>query len=368
MSLAVTFPRPEFMRAALRLARKGAGRTSPNPAVGAVVVRGGKVVGEGYHRAAGLPHAEVEALAAAGDRSRGADLYVTLEPCDHRGRTGPCTEAILAAGISRLAYAMEDPDPRVRGKGARRLREAGVDVHEGILEGPARELNRGFCRWVVSGRPHVTLKLAVSLDGQIGAATGNSRWITGEDARRRVHRMRSEADAILVGAGTARRDDPLLTARISGARDPRRVVLTTRPGELAGLRMFREAGGEVLIACPAAVPKREADRLRALGARVLLFPSRKGRIRAGDFLDRLGAEGITSLLVEGGGRTAGWLAAEGAVDRYVVFVAPLLLGEGVRAISGWAGRSPSSGKRLVFTSVRRAGPDLEITAEPVRSG
>ena len=237
------FPGIGFMRRAVRLARKGAGRTAPNPAVGAVVVRGGRVVGEGYHRAAGLPHAEIEALRAAGSAARGADLYVTLEPCDHRGRTGPCTAAILAAGIARVAYAMEDPNPAVSGRGARRLRDAGLVVHRGLMEDEARELNRGFCRWVVSGKPFVTLKLAVSLDGQIAAAGGDSRWITGAAARRRVHRMRSEADAVLVGGETARRDDPLLTARVPGGHDPRRVILTSRPAELARGKVFREPGG-----------------------------------------------------------------------------------------------------------------------------
>ena len=357
------FPGIGFMRRAVRLARKGAGRTAPNTAVGAVVVRGGRVVGEGYHRAAGLPHAEIEALRVAGSAARGADLYVSLEPCDHRGRTGPCTAAILAAGIARVAYAMEDPNPAVSGRGAGRLREAGLVVHRGPMEDEARELNRGFCRWVVSGKPFVTLKLAVSLDGQIAAAGGDSRWITGAAARRRVHRMRSEADAVLVGGGTARRDDPLLTARVPGGHDPLRVILTSRPAELARGKALREPGGQVIVACPKGVPERDLRAARDAGAGVLRLPARGGAVRARDFLTALGAEGVTSLLVEGGGRTAGWLAAEGAIDRYVVFVAPRLLGEGIRAVSGWASRSPTSGPRLVFTSVRRVGPDIEITAE-----
>lgn len=359
-----TFPSARFMRRALALARKGLGRTAPNPAVGAVVVRRGRVVGEGYHRAAGEPHAEVLALRAAGEKARGADLYVTLEPCVHRGRTPPCTDAVVAAGIARVAYAMEDPNPRVRGRGARRLREAGLAVHEGPLSGEAGELNRGFARWVATGRPFVTLKLALSLDGQIAAAGGASRWISGEAARRLVHRMRSEADAVLVGGGTARRDDPLLTARVRGGRSPRRVVVTTRPGALRRNRLLREGGGEVIVACPAGIPRREAERLRAIGARVLPLPSRGGRIRAADLLAALGAEGVTSLLVEGGGKTAGWLAAEGAVDRYVLFVAPLLLGEGVRALSGWACPDPQSGVRLSFEAVRRVGNDVLLVAAP----
>src|SRR3970040_1203885 len=185
------FPRPEFMRLALRLARRGKGRTSPNPAVGAVLVRGGRVVGKGYHRAAGMPHAEVMALRAAGKAARGADLYVTLEPCAHAGRTGPCTAAIIVAG-----------------KGCRTLRKAGILAVSGLMEEEARSLNRPYCRWVVSGKPFVTLKLAVSLDGQIAAASGESRWISGEAGRTMVQRMRSEADAVLVGGETFRRDAP----------------------------------------------------------------------------------------------------------------------------------------------------------------
>lgn len=358
------FPRAAFMAEALRLARKGAGRTAPNPAVGAVVVRGGRVIGKGFHAAAGQAHAEVVAMRAAGRAARGADLYVTLEPCDHRGRTGPCTAAILESGIARVAYAMQDPNPRVLGRGARRLRDAGLTVHEGLLSEDARELNRGYCRWVVSGKPFVTVKLAVSLDGQIAAATGNSRWISGEAARRAAHRMRSEADAVLVGGKTARLDDPLLTARVRGGRDPRRLVLTSRPSALLRSRLLREAGGEVLVACPSRVPRRETAALRSLGVRILALPSKGGKVPAADLLAALGSEGITSLLVEGGGSVAGWLTAEGAVDRYVLFVAPLLMGEGIRAVSGWACGDPASGRRLRFTSVRRIGADLLVTAEP----
>ncbi|MGE5247733.1 MAG: RibD family protein, partial [Verrucomicrobiota bacterium] len=205
---------------------------------------------------------------------------------------------------------------------------------------------------------------AVSLDGQIAAATGNSRWISGEKARREAHRMRSEADAVLVGGETARRDDPLLTARIRGGHDPLRVVLTSRPRALLRSRMAREAGGALLVACPAGASRRDAAALRSLGARVLSLPAKAGKVRAAALLAALGAEGITSLLVEGGGKTAGWLAEERAVDRYVLFVAPLLMGQGVRALTGWGCGEPASGRRLEFTSIRRVGDDLMITAEP----
>ena len=359
------FPHPEFMRLALRLARRGAGRTSPNPAVGAVLVKRGKVVGAGYHRAAGMPHAEVEALREAGTAARGADLYVTLEPCAHTGRTGPCAEAIIEAGVKRVAAGMQDPNPLVAGKGFRALRTAGISVVCGVMEKEAGSLNRGYCRWVVSGRPFVTLKLAVSLDGQIAAASGESRWISGEPARKIVHRMRSEADAVLVGGRTFRRDAPRLTSRKRGGRDPRRVIVTSRAAGLARIGRFPETGGELIVVAPRSVSREKAERLRSLGIRLLLLPARKGRIEAGAFLDALGREGVTSLLAEGGGETAGWLIEAGAVDRYVVFIAPLLLGEGIRSVSGFSARRVNEGRRLVITKAVRAGGDVMVVAEPV---
>ncbi len=362
----MTFPRPEYMRMALALARRGAGRTSPNPAVGAVLVRGGKVVGRGYHRAAGLPHAEVEAIRAAGRAARGADLYVTLEPCCHVGRTGPCTEAVLSAGIRRVAAAMKDPNPAVSGKGLAALRKAGLDVACGLLEEKAMDLNRPYCRWVVSGKPFVTLKLAISLDGQIAASTGASRWISGEESRRIVHRMRAESDAVLVGGGTLRKDDPLLSSRVRGGRDPIRIAVTSRLSGVSDLRIFRGGKGRVLFICPRGASGRHADRVASLGGRVLELPSRKGLISAGDLLRALGREGVTSLLVEGGGRVAGWLVSAGAVDRYVFFIAPRLLGEGTRAIAGFRPTTVDAGKKLAIREIRRAGEDLVVTAEALR--
>lgn len=351
---------------ALRLARKGAGRTSPNPAVGAVLVRAGEVVGRGYHRAAGLPHAEVEAIRDAGTAARGADLYVTLEPCCHFGRTGPCTEAIVTAGVRRVAAAMTDPNPRVAGRGIASLRRAGLEVAVGLLEAEAVALNRPYIRWVVSGKPFVTLKLAMSLDGRIAPAAGSSRWISGEKSRETVHRMRSGADAVLVGGETLRKDDPLLTSRIRGGKDPKRVILTSRISALSGKRIFREGGGEVLVVCPHDVNGRDADRVATLGGRLVRLPGRRGSVTASSLLLALGSEGVTSLLVEGGGRTAGWLVSEGAVDRFVFFIAPVLLGEGVPALAGYRAKTVRAGKRLEITDIRRSGGDLMVTAEAVR--
>lgn len=358
-----SFPDAGFMRMALRLAARGAGRTSPNPAVGAVLVRGGKVVGRGYHRAAGMAHAEVEAIRDAGGKARGADLYVTLEPCCHTGRTGPCTEAILSAGVRRVAAAAKDPNPLVAGKGLRTLRKAGLEVVVGVLGAECDALNGPYRKWIISGIPHVTLKLAVTLDGQIAAAGGDSRWISSAGSRAAVHGMRSASDAVLVGGGTFRRDDPLLTARIPGGRNPVRVILTSRISGIGGRKALADGNGKVFIVCPDSVPKSAAARASSLGAKVLRLPARGGRIRAETFLRALGKEGVTSLLVEGGGKTAGWLVAAGAVDRFVFFVAPLLLGEGIRAIAGYRPRSVAGGARLEIRAVRRIGDDLMVTAE-----
>ncbi|MDA8123097.1 MAG: bifunctional diaminohydroxyphosphoribosylaminopyrimidine deaminase/5-amino-6-(5-phosphoribosylamino)uracil reductase RibD [Deltaproteobacteria bacterium] len=363
-AVSTPFPSMEFMRMAIRLARKGVGRTSPNPAVGAVLVRGGKVVGRGYHRAAGMPHAEVEAIRDAGAAARGADLYVTLEPCCHAGRTGPCTETILSSGVRRVAAAMSDPNPLVAGKGLSALRKAGLTVVDGLLGEEARALNLSYLKWIVSGKPYVTLKMAVTLDGQIAAAGGDSRWVSCEKSRAVVHRMRSAADAVLVGGETFRRDDPRLTSRVQGGRNPVRVILTSSLSGVSGSRIFRGGKGKVVFACPRGVPERDVRRAVSLGAKVIRLPSRAGRIPASVFLRALGKEGIVSLLVEGGGKTAGWLAAAGAVDRYVFFVAPLLLGEGVRAFVGYRARKVAGGRRLEITGVRRVGDDLMVTAEP----
>lgn len=350
------------MRMALRLARKGTGRTSPNPTVGAVIVRRGRVVGKGFHRAAGLPHAEVEAIREAGKAARGADLYLTLEPCCHVGRTGPCTEEILSSGIRRVAAAMKDPNPLVAGKGIAILQKSGILATTGLLEEEARALNRPYLRWIVSGKPYVTLKLAMSIDGRIAASGGSSRWISGVPSRNIVHRMRGETDAVLVGGETFRTDDPLLTSRVRGGKDPKRVVLTSRLTGLSAKRLLREGKGDVLFVCPKGLPRREVESAASLGARVISLPAARGKISAESFLRAMGKEGVTSLLVEGGGKTAGWLAAAGAVDRFVFFIAPLLLGDGVPAFAGFRAGSVSAGKKIEIVEVRRVGTDLMVTA------
>jgi diaminohydroxyphosphoribosylaminopyrimidine deaminase/5-amino-6-(5-phosphoribosylamino)uracil reductase len=355
------------MRRALDLAGRGRGLTSPNPMVGAVVVRRGRVVGEGFHQRAGGPHAEAEALGEAGAAARGATLYVTLEPCNHHGRTPPCVEAIRAAGVARVVAAMGDPNPRVTGGGAEALRAAGIDVVVGCLEDEARALNRIFLTSVERRRPHVTLKCAMTLDGKIAARDGSARWITGEPARHRAHRLRSESDAIVVGIGTALADDPALTVRLETPwpREPWRVVVDSAARLPATARLI-DAGlpGRVLVAITDAAP---GDRRRALEARgVAVRPckSQAGRVDLADLCAHLLALEVHGLLVEGGSRLSGAFLDAGLVDRVAFFIAPMLLGgaTAVTAIAG-EGRSLPEAWRLERVSVTPVGEDWLVEGD-----
>ena len=351
------------MRRALALARRAAGRTAPNPMVGCVIVKGGRVVAEGFHRKAGTAHAEVAALAKiAPGKARGATVYVTLEPCNHTGRTGPCSEALVAAGVGRVVAAMGDPNPHVAGGGARRLRRAGIPVEIGLCEDEARRLNAGFLKHGRTGRPLVTLKAAVSLDGRIAAGSGDARWVTGEAARREVHRMRDRADAILVGAGTVIADDPSLTTRLPGGRgrDPLRVIVDGKAGIPPTAKVV---GPGTLIVTRGARGARTAA-LVARGAEVLPMPGPGGRVDLGALLDELGRRGVLELLVEGGARIHGALLAAGLVDRVVVFVAPKIVGAGGVPMVGAPGaRTMAEAWTLADVRVRRLGDDVMIEGD-----
>jgi diaminohydroxyphosphoribosylaminopyrimidine deaminase/5-amino-6-(5-phosphoribosylamino)uracil reductase len=362
------------MTRALREARKAVGRTRPNPLVGAVVVKGGRVLAVGHHKKAGTPHAEVVALARAGKRARGAILHVTLEPCCHQGRTGPCTEAILAAGVRRVVVGCRDRNPLVDGKGIARLRRAGVQVVSGCLEDACFALNRAFFCWVSAHRPLVTLKFAATLDGVIGdptAARGSITWITGREARQEAHRLRARHDAVLVGVGTILRDDPRLTVRGAGGARPLRVVLDTdlRTPPSARFLRTRDGGPRPLIV--AAGPRKNLQRrqraLESGGAEVLwLPPGRDGRPRLAGVLRALAGRDIQSLLVEGGGHVLGAFVSARLVDRVAVFLAPTLAGGGVRALEG-PGLGLAQRLPLGPTTVRRVGKDLLVTADVVSS-
>ena len=316
-----------YLRQALRLARQGSGRTSPNPLVGAVVVRGGRVVGAGYHQKAGGPHAERIALRRAGREARGAILYVTLEPCNHTGRTPPCTEAILDSGVKKVVFGMEDPNPRVAGGGGAYLRSRGLEVSGGLLERECRALNEAYLKWVTTGLPFVTLKAALSLDGKIATRSGDSQWISNEQSRARVHRLRSRVDGILVGIGTVVADDPLLTSRPPRrrSRTPLRVIVDPHLKMPRTARLFSDPGPVLIAAADGASKKKAAD-LRRKGAGIVLFPNRGGRFDLRALLAYLGRNEVTDLLVEGGSEIFGSFLSEGLADRLWLFYAPILIG------------------------------------------
>lgn len=343
-----------WMRRALALAERGRRTVAPNPVVGCVLVADGAVVGEGWHERAGGPHAEVVALAAAGDRARGATAYTTLEPCAHTGRTGPCTEALLAAGVTRVVAAIADPDPVAAG-GAARLRAAGVDVTVGPLADEAAWQNRVFLTGICARRPHVVLKAAVSLDGRIAAADGTSRWITGPDARRVAHRLRAEAGAVLVGSGTVLADDPRLTVRPPGAdtRQPLRVVLDGRGRVPASARVRDGAAPTLVITGPGAA---------AAGADTLVLPDPHD-LRA--VLAALWCREVRSVLVEGGAAVAAAFVRAGLVDELAVHVAPVLLGEQGRPLLAGDGIATlRDAPRYTTMAVDRAGTDTLLTLVP----
>ena len=353
------------MSRALALARRGLYSTDPNPRVGCVIAHGERIVGEGWHRYAGEPHAEVHALAAAGGHAAGATAYVTLEPCRHTGRTGPCTRALVEARVARVVAAMRDPDPRVAGMGFSELAAAGVEVATGLLEAQARELNRGFVSRFERGRPWVRCKLAATLDGRTATAAGESRWITGEAARADVHRLRARAGAILAGIGTLLADDPRLDARVEDAdclAPPMRVIVDSRLRTPPAARVF-SAPGRVLVATsrdPSAAPE-----LLDAGAEVVSLPDGAGRVALDDLMAALADRGVNEVHTECGPTLSGALLASGLVDEVVVYLAPALLGDAARgmfALPGVAAMRDRIG--IEITGVERVGADLRIDAFP----
>jgi diaminohydroxyphosphoribosylaminopyrimidine deaminase/5-amino-6-(5-phosphoribosylamino)uracil reductase len=352
-----------MMRAAVALARRGLGAVWPNPAVGCAIVNRGRVVGRGWTQQGGRPHGETEALARAGDAARGATAFVSLEPCCHWGRTPPCTDALIAAGIRRVVVALEDPDPRVAGEGIRRLRAAGIDVDTGLCAAEAAEINAGFFCRLRSGRPLVTLKLATSLDGRIATGRGESQWITGPPARERAHLLRAAHDAIIVGTGTVVADDPQLTCRLPGLahRSPVRVVIDRHLRIPPTTRLISDARvvPTWVLTLPSADPIRRQAFLSA-GARVIdIDPGTDGNGSLGAALAALGARGITRLLVEGGGHLAAAFARAGLVDRLVWVHAPMLIGgDGIPAVAEFGLEVLSAAPSFERLSTATVGGDV----------
>lgn len=358
----------KMMCRAIALAEQRGAAAHPNPRVGCVITRAGRVVGQGGHERFGGPHAEIQALKKAGARARGATMYVTLEPCPHWGKTPPCAEAVVRAGIRRVRIASPDPSRRFSGKGIAALRRAGVRVDSGLMSRRAEELNRGFFQRQRTGRPHVILKMAQTLDGKIASRTGASRWITGPQARDLVHRLRSESDAVLVGGETVRRDNPLLTAHGEGP-NPVRVVLS---GSL-DLRLKSKVFGPespTWVVTRAGAPSARVHALEKSGAQVIGVSGRTKSVDPEQALLALGRRGITQLLVEGGGGVAACFLSAGLVDEVYLFVAPIFLGgkDAPTTMEGKGWATPSEGMRLVDPTVTRLGEDWLIWSAGLNPG
>ena len=357
----ITAADTDYMARALQLAQRGLYTTTPNPRVGCVIVRDGAVVGEGWHARAGGPHAEVNALEAAGARARGAVAYVSLEPCHHHGRTPPCDQALITAGVRRVVAAMRDPDPRTAGQGMECIERAGIEVATGVLESEARELNIGYVSRVTRGRPWARMKIAASLDGKTALNNGKSQWITGEAARRDGHHWRARACAVLTGIGTVRDDDPQLTVReISTSRQPLRVVVDSRLEISLTARVF--AGGGVLVACAAGNETKIAQ-LRDQGAEVIVMPNAAGKVALPALMRELGRREINELHIEAGCKLNGSLLNEGCIDELLVYLAPCLLGERARGMADLPELADLNARRaLNINDMRAVGSDIRIIA------
>ena len=360
----------KFMKLALREARKGLGRTSPNPAVGAVIVRKGEVVAKGHHRRAGFPHAEIEALSSLKKSRPGDTLYVTLEPCNHVGRTPPCTQAILKSGIKRVVIGMKDPNPTVAGGGCECLRASGIEVTTDVLETECRILNEDFIKFVTDTRPFVIAKSAMTLDGWIATSTGHSKWVTNDKSRAFVHRLRDRVDAVMVGIGTVLADDPSLTTRLKRGRgkDPLRIIVDTylRTPRNANVATHHSSADTLIITGENAVPGQQQE-FRAKGVSTLVFPAVNGRIDMTALMAKLGEMSITSLLVEGGAGITGAMLRAKLIDKFYIFKAPKVLGgdDGIPMTAGPGAKRMNECVILKQIKVRRFGDDVLIRGYPV---
>lgn len=359
-----------YMQQALELARRAVGRTAPNPPVGAVIVRCGTVVGEGYHPKAGEAHAEVLALQQAAERARGADVYVTLEPCSHQGRTGPCADALVAAGVKRVFIGLQDPNPQVAGRGVEKLRQAGIEVMLGVAQEQCRRLIAPFARVITSGLPYTIYKAAMTLDGKTATASGDSQWISGPESRLRVQQLRDRVEAIMVGVGTVLADDPLLNTRLpdGAGRDPLRVVVDSHLRMPVAARMLQqESSAGTLIATTVTDGKKVAA-LRQAGAEVLVCPAVERQVSLPFLWQELGKRAVQRLLLEGGARLAGSALKVGLIDQMMIFVAPKLIG-GTADFGIFAGegcQKLANAVPLVDLRYESVGDDILMTGEVER--
>ena len=360
----------QHMQLALALAANGVGRTAPNPPVGAVIVRDGMIVGKGFHPKAGEPHAEIFALVSAGMRAAGADIYVTLEPCSHTGKTGPCADALIGAGVKRVFVGMQDPNPKVAGRGIEKLRQAGIEVVVGIEAEACLRLLAPFTRLISSGMPYCIYKTAMTLDGKTATATGDSKWISGEQSRLQVHQLRDRVEAIMVGIGTVLADDPLLNTRLPDGkgRDPLRVVVDSQlqmPVDAQMLQQQSDAGTLVATCCD---DKAKIAGLTQVGAEVLVCPKDNGQVCLSSLWGELGKRDVQRLLLEGGPRLAGAALKQGLIDQMMVYLAPKLIGgaSDFGIFSGEGCQKLINAVPLVDLRFQQSGEDILITGEVER--
>lgn len=360
----------KWMRTALELAARGRGTTRPNPMVGALVVQDGQVIGQGYHRKAGGPHAEVIALREAGEQARGAELIVTLEPCCHVGRTPACTEAIKKAGITRVWIGSLDPNPRVAGKGVEILRAAGIEVQTEVMVAACAALNSGYNHWMRHGRPKVTLKLATSLDGKIATCSGESQWITGKVSRRAVHALRAASDCIMVGIGTALADNPSLSVRDVPYKGeaPSRLIVDSNLRLRPDAKVLRADGAEVIVATTPSAPTEAKHTLQARGVTLIESSTAHGRVDLKHLFESLGErkdDAVRSILVEGGGTLSASLIREGLVDELRLFIAPVCIGgDGLDALASLGVEALNLAPRFALTGIAQHGEDVEMIFQP----
>jgi diaminohydroxyphosphoribosylaminopyrimidine deaminase/5-amino-6-(5-phosphoribosylamino)uracil reductase len=363
-----------LMKKALSLAARGKGRTSPNPMVGAVIVKGEKIIATDYHRKAGTPHAEVLALNKAGKKAKGATLYVNLEPCCHTDKkTPPCTKAIIRSGIKKVVVAMIDPNPKVSGMGLKELRKAGIETVSGVMEAEAKHLNEAFIKYITKKEPFVILKIAQSLDGKIATAGGESKWITGEEARRYAHKLRNEVSAILVGIGTVKNDDPSLDCRIKGGRNPYRIIVDSNLQIPLNAKVLKHDDGKtIIVGARRAVPlsergkyQKKMEQLQKMGAHVLTVKNSNGRVDLKSLMKELGKLEITSIMIEGGSSVNASALANGIADKVMIFIAPKIIG-GVDSIPSVGGKSPAllgNAFNLKKLQVKKIGEDLLLEGD-----
>lgn len=357
------------MALALRLAKKGLGHTSPNPVVGAVIVKNQKIIGGGYHKRAGFDHAEVTAIKNSGRNAKGATLYVNLEPCNHFGRTPPCSDMIIRSGIKKVVAAMRDPNPLNNGRGFARLRKAGIKVINGVLEDEAKRLNGAFIKYITKKTPFIIVKAAQSLDGKIATNTGDSKWISCEESRRYVHRLRSQVDAVMVGAETVIRDDPLLTSRVKSVagkknKQPVKIVVDSELKIPVKSRIFsKDSPAKTIIATTKKAPKDKIGRFKKIGAEVLVLKEKSGLVDLKQLMKELGKREITSVLVEGGGELIGSLVDEKLADKFLFFIAPKIIGGrgAVTSVQGQGIVKIKDAFRLKDVQLKKIGTDFLIS-------